>query len=62
MKLGIDTAHREKMICLTADLSQERENQRQRRTGTTPIDLDDNAFDFQFYLAAGYRLEQLLTI
>jgi hypothetical protein len=32
-----------------------------RLTGTTPIDLDDNAFDFQFYLAAGYRVEQLLT-
>ncbi|MBM3306128.1 MAG: hypothetical protein FJY79_09355 [Candidatus Aminicenantes bacterium] len=32
-----------------------------RLTGTTPIDLDDNAFDFQFYLAAGYRLERLLT-
>jgi hypothetical protein len=30
-------------------------------TGTTPIDLEDNAFDFQFYLAAGYRLDQLLT-
>jgi len=32
-----------------------------RLTGTTPIDLDDNAFDLGFYLAAGYRLEQLLT-
>jgi hypothetical protein len=32
-----------------------------RLTGTTPIDLDDNAFDFQFYLAAGYRVDQLLT-
>jgi hypothetical protein len=32
-----------------------------RLTGTTPIDLDDNAFDFQFYLAAGYRPDQLLT-
>ena len=31
-----------------------------RLTGTTPIDLDDNAFDLQFYLAAGYRVEQLL--
>jgi len=28
-------------------------------TGTTPIDLDDNAFDLQFYLAAGYRIDQL---
>jgi hypothetical protein len=32
-----------------------------RLTGTTPIDLDDNAFDLQFYLAAGYRVDQLLT-
>jgi hypothetical protein len=31
-----------------------------RLTGTTPIDLDDNAFDLQFYLAAGYRVDQLL--
>jgi len=31
-----------------------------RLTGTTPIDLDDNAFDLQFYLAAGYRLDQLI--
>jgi hypothetical protein len=31
-----------------------------RLTGTTPIDLDDNAFDLQFYLAAGYRIDQLL--
>jgi hypothetical protein len=30
-------------------------------TGTTPIDLEDNAFDFQFFLSAGYRVEQLLT-
>jgi len=30
-------------------------------TGTTPIDLDDIAFDLQFYLAAGYRLDQLVT-
>jgi hypothetical protein len=32
-----------------------------RLTGTTPIDLEDNAFDLQFYLAAGYRVDQLLT-
>jgi hypothetical protein len=32
-----------------------------RLTGMTPIDLDDNAFDLQFYLAAGYRIEQILT-
>jgi hypothetical protein len=31
-----------------------------RLTGTTPIDLDDNAFDLQFYLAAGYRIDQLI--
>ena len=31
-----------------------------RLTGTTPIDLDDNAFDFQFYLAAGYGVGHLL--
>jgi hypothetical protein len=31
-----------------------------RLTGTTPIDLEDNAFDFQFYLAAGYRIDQLV--
>ena len=32
-----------------------------RLTGTTPIDLDDNAFDLQFFLSAGYRIEQLLV-
>lgn len=31
-----------------------------RLTGTTPIDLEDNAFDLQFYLAAGYRIDQLI--
>jgi hypothetical protein len=31
-----------------------------RLTGTTPIDLDDNAFDLKFYLAAGHRLDQLV--
>ncbi len=31
-----------------------------RLTGTTPIDLGDIAFDLQFYLAAGYRLDQLV--
>jgi hypothetical protein len=31
-----------------------------RLTGTTPIDLDDNAFDLRFFLAAGYRLDQLV--
>jgi hypothetical protein len=39
-----------------------RENEKRffRLTGTTPIDLSDNAFDLQFFLAAGYRIEQLL--
>jgi hypothetical protein len=32
-----------------------------RLTGTTPIDLEDNAFDFQFYLGAGYRIGQLIA-
>jgi hypothetical protein len=32
-----------------------------RLTGTTPIDLDDNAFDLQFFLAAGYRVEQIVN-
>jgi hypothetical protein len=32
-----------------------------RLTGTTPIDLDDNAFDLQFYLSAGYGIDRLLT-
>jgi hypothetical protein len=31
-----------------------------RLTGTTPIDLDDNAFDFGFTLAAGYRIADLV--
>jgi hypothetical protein len=31
-----------------------------RLTGTTPIDLDDNAFDLQFFLAAGYRIAHLV--
>ncbi|HSA96248.1 MAG TPA: hypothetical protein VLJ16_09365 [Acidobacteriota bacterium] len=31
-----------------------------RLTGTTPIDLDDNAFDLQFFLASGHRLDQLV--
>ncbi len=30
-----------------------------RLTGTTPIDLDDNAGDFAHFLDAGYRLDQL---
>ena len=31
-----------------------------RLTGTTPIDLFDHADDLQWFLAAGYRIEQLL--
>jgi hypothetical protein len=31
-----------------------------RLTGTTPIDLDDNAGDLSHFLAAGYRLDQLV--
>ena len=31
-----------------------------RLTGTTPIDLFDHADDLQWYLAAGYRIEQLI--
>lgn len=31
-----------------------------RLTGTTPIDLEDIAFDLRSYLAAGYRIDQLL--
>lgn len=30
-------------------------------TGTTPIDLMDNAFDLQFFLAAGYNIGQLIN-
>ena len=29
-------------------------------TGTTPIDLNDNADDFQYYLAAGFTIEDLV--
>jgi hypothetical protein len=32
-----------------------------RLTSTTPIDLEDNAFDLQFYLAAGYTISQLVS-
>jgi hypothetical protein len=31
-----------------------------RITNTTPIDLADNAFDFQFFLASGYHVEDLI--
>ncbi len=32
-----------------------------RLTGTTPIDLADNAFDLQFFLAAGYTIGRLVA-
>lgn len=32
-----------------------------RLTGTTPIDLMDHAFDLQFFLAAGYRIQDLMN-
>jgi len=32
-----------------------------RLTGTTPIDLEDNAFDLQFFLAAGFHLGQIVV-
>ena len=32
-----------------------------RLTDTTPIDLDDNAFDFQYYLESGHRAEDLMN-
>ena len=32
-----------------------------RLTGTTPIDLDDNAFDLQFFLAAGYKIRDIVN-
>ncbi len=41
--------------------ARELEKEFMRLTGTTPVDLRDNADDFQYYLAAGYRVEQLLT-
>jgi hypothetical protein len=37
------------------------EAQFMRLTGTTPIDLQDHADDLQWFLAAGYKVEQLLT-
>lgn len=38
----------------------ETEKQFFRLTGTTPIDLMDQAFDLQFFLAAGYEISQLV--
>ena len=40
--------------------AREIEQQFMRLTGTTPIDLQDNAEDLQYFLGAGYRIEQLL--
>jgi hypothetical protein len=37
------------------------EMQFRRLTGTTPIDLVENAGDFQWFLDAGYRVDQILT-
>jgi hypothetical protein len=33
-----------------------------RLTGTTPIDLNDNAEDLQYFLERGYRIEQLMRV
>ena len=44
-----------------ADTAAEIEARFFRLTGTTPIDLFDHADDLQWFLAAGYRVEQLLT-
>jgi hypothetical protein len=41
-------------------LSREIEQKFMRLTGTTPIDLVENADDLQYFLAGGYRIEQLL--
>ena len=40
--------------------AREIERQFMQLTGTTPIDLQDNAEDLQYFLEAGYRIEQLL--
>jgi hypothetical protein len=45
----------------TRGRAREIEQQFARLTGTTPIDLSDNADDFQYYLAAGFRIEDLLV-
>lgn len=39
--------------------AREIEKQFMRLTGTTPIDLQDNAEDLQYFLERGYRIEQL---
>jgi hypothetical protein len=45
----------------TRGAARELEKQFWDLTGTTPIDLQDNADDLQYFLAAGYRIEQLVT-
>lgn len=45
----------------TRGRAREIEQEFMRLTGTTPIDLQDNADDFIYYLDAGYKIEQLLT-
>ncbi|MBI5304414.1 MAG: hypothetical protein HY868_19940 [Chloroflexi bacterium] len=40
--------------------AREIEKEFMRLTGTTPIDLADNASDLQYFLAAGYRIKQLI--
>ena len=54
-RLHSDAAKRPK------DTAVEIENKFFRITGTTPIDLLDHADDLQWFLAAGYRVEQLLA-
>jgi hypothetical protein len=41
--------------------AREIEKQFMRLTGTTPIDLQDNAEDLQYFIERGYRIETLLT-
>ena len=38
------------------------EKQFMQLTGTTPLDLTDNAWDFVYFLERGYRIEQILTL
>ena len=45
----------------TRGRARELEQQFVRLTGTSPLDLRDNADDLQYYLAAGFRVEQLVT-
>lgn len=44
----------------TRGRAREIEQRFMRLTGTTPIDLSDNADDFQYYLAAGFTIEDLV--